>query len=105
MQGVALNLTWFRGEKNKEDRMKVCPECQTKNDDLTNFCKKCGLLLAGPAFKDKREKVLGNRKKSPWVLISLGVIVVVLGGVAFWILEAKTTTNPKIASQQKVMDR
>ncbi|HVP79255.1 MAG TPA: DUF2318 domain-containing protein [Thermodesulfobacteriota bacterium] len=85
--------------------MKVCPECRTKNDDLTNFCKKCGLVLAGPAFKDKREKVLGNEKKSPWVLISLGVIVVVLGGVAFWILEAKTTTNPRIASQQKVMDR
>ncbi|HUL22846.1 MAG TPA: DUF2318 domain-containing protein [Thermodesulfobacteriota bacterium] len=85
--------------------MKVCPECRTKNDDLTNFCKKCGLVLAGPAFKDKREKVLGNEKKSPWVLISLGVIAVVLGGVVFWILEAKTTTNPKIASQQKVMDR
>jgi len=93
------------GGERKEDRMKVCPECRTKNDDLTNFCKKCGLVLAGPAFKDKREKVLGNEKKSPWVLISLGVIAVVLGGVVFWILEAKTTTNPKIASQQKVMDR
>jgi uncharacterized membrane protein len=85
--------------------MKVCPECRTKNDDLTNFCKKCGFLLAGPAFKEKKEKVLGERKKSPWSLISLGVIVVVLGGIAFWIIEAKTTTNPQIASQQKVMDR
>ena len=85
--------------------MKVCPECRTKNDDVTNFCKKCGFLLAGPAFKEEREKVLGERTKWPWGLISLGVIVVVLGGVAFWIIGAKTTANPKIASQQKVMDR
>jgi hypothetical protein len=94
-----------QGGERKGRRMKVCPECRTKNDDLTNFCKKCGLLLAGPAFREKKEKVLGERKKSPWGLISLGVIVVVLGGVAFWIIEAKTTTNPQIASQQKVMDR
>jgi len=85
--------------------MKVCPECRTKNDDLTNFCKKCGFLLASPAFKEKKEKVLGEKKKSPWGFISLGVIAVVLGGVAFWIIEARTTTNPQIASQQKVMDR
>lgn len=85
--------------------MKVCPECRTKNDDLTSFCKKCGLLLAGPAFKEKKEKVLGERKKSPWGIICSGMIVAVLGGIAFWIIEAKTTTNPQIASQQKVMDR
>ena len=85
--------------------MKVCPECQTKNDDASNFCKKCGLLLNGPAFKEKKERVLGERKKSPWRLISLGVIVVVLGGVAFWIIETRTTANPKIASQQKVLGR
>jgi uncharacterized protein len=85
--------------------MKACPECTTQNDDLANFCKKCGLLLNGPVFKEKRERVLGDRKKSPWRLISLGVIVVVLGGVVFWIIETKTTANPKIASQQRVMDR
>lgn len=94
-----------QGGERKDGWMKVCPECQTKNDDLNNFCKKCGFLLAGPAFKEKREKVLGERKKSPSVLIFLGAIVVVLGGVAFWIIEARTTANPKIASQQKVMDR
>jgi hypothetical protein len=93
------------GRERKRYPMKVCPECRTKNDDLANFCKKCGLLLAGPVFKEKSEKVLGGKKKLPWRLISLGVIVVVLGGVAFWIIEAKTTANPKITSQQKVMDR
>jgi len=85
--------------------MEVCPECRTKNDDLSHFCKKCGFLLAGSSFQEKREKVLGERRKSPWGLISLVAIVVVLGGVAFWVIEAKTTTHPKIASQQKVVDR
>ncbi len=84
--------------------MKVCPECQTKNDDLTTFCKKCGLLLTGPAFREKKERVLGERKRQSWGLIALGVLVAVLGGVAFWIIEAKTTTDSKIASRQKVMD-
>ena len=54
---------------------------------------------------DKREKVLGEKKKSPWLFVSLIVIAVVLGGVAFWIIQGKTTPNPKIASQQKVMER
>ena len=61
--------------------------------------------MTGSSFKDKKEKVLGEKKKSPWFFISLIVIAVVLGGVAFWIIHGKTTANPKIASQQKVMDR
>jgi uncharacterized membrane protein len=61
--------------------------------------------MAGSSFKDKREKVLGEKKKSPWIPISLVVIALLLGGVAFWIIHGKTTANPKIASQQKVMDR
>ena len=61
--------------------------------------------MAGSSFKDKKEKVLGEKKKSPWFFISLIVIAVVLGGVAFWIIHGKITANPKIASQQKVMDR
>jgi uncharacterized protein len=47
----------------------------------------------------------GEKKKSPWFFISLIVIAIVLGGVVFWIIHGKTTANPKIASQQKVMDR
>lgn len=61
--------------------------------------------MAGSSFKEKREKVLGEKKKSPWVLISLIVGAFVLGGVAFWIIQGKTTANPKIASQQKVMEK
>jgi len=84
--------------------MKVCPQCQTKNDDASNSCKKCGFLMAGSNFKDKREKVLGE-KKSPRILISLIIIALLLGGGVFWLIQRKTTVNPKIASQQKVIER
>jgi hypothetical protein len=83
--------------------MKVCPQCQTKNDDASNSCKKCGFLMAGSSFKDKREKVLGE-KKSPRILISLIIIALLLGGGVFWVVQRKTTVNPKIASQQKVIE-
>ena len=84
--------------------MKVCPQCQTKNDDASNSCKKCGFLMARSNFKDKREKVLGE-KKSPRILISLIIIALLLGGGVFWLIQRKTTVNPKIASQQKVIER
>jgi len=84
--------------------MKVCPQCQTKNDDASNSCQKCGFLMAGSSFKDKREKVLGE-KKSPRILISLIIIALLLGGGVFWVIQRKTTVNPKIASQQKVIER
>ncbi len=82
--------------------MKICPECRTKNDDVNNFCKKCGFLMTGSSFKEKREKVSGGHKKSPWVFISFILIALVLGGVAFWIIHGRTTAHPKIATQQKV---
>jgi uncharacterized membrane protein len=61
--------------------------------------------MPGSSFKEKREKVLGEQKKFPWVLISLIVGALVIGGVAFWIIQGKTTADPKIASQQKVMEK
>jgi len=85
--------------------MRVCPGCRTKNEDASHFCKKCGFLLAGSSFQEKREKVLGEKKKTPWVFISLIVIAFALGGVAFWIVQGKTKANTKIVSQQKVMER
>ena len=60
--------------------------------------------MAGSSFKDKREKVLGE-KKSPRILISLIIIALLLGGGVFWVIQRKTTVNPKIASQQKVIER
>ena len=85
--------------------MKRCPECRTKNDDASHFCEKCGLLLAGAVFQEKGERHLGKRKKTPSLLIVFIVAVMVLGGVAFWIIEAKPTANPRIAWQPKVFER
>lgn len=85
--------------------MKICPKCQTKNQDSNNFCKKCGFQLSGSAFQDKKEKVLGEKRgKLPWLLVSLVIVAIALGGVAYWIIQRKTT-DPKITSQQKVMER
>jgi hypothetical protein len=93
-----------QGGERKATWMKVCPECRTKNDDLNHFCKKCGFLLSNSSLKEKRDKVLAQ-KKLPWMWITSIVAFFALGGAVFWIIEGKTTTNPKIASQQKVMER
>jgi len=37
--------------------------------------------------------------------ITLIVVAFAAGGAAFWIIQGKTAANPKIASQQKVMER
>lgn len=81
--------------------MKVCPKCQTKNEDSSNFCKKCGFKLANASFQDKKEKVLGEQKrKLPWMFISLIVVAVALGGIAYWLIQGGTSSNPKISSQK-----
>ena len=85
--------------------MRVCPKCQAKNEESSNFCKQCGVQISGPQFKDKKERVLGEKKKSRWVLISLVIVAMGLGGVAYWLIRSQTVSNPKIASQPKVVDR
>ena len=81
--------------------MKKCPKCQTKNDDSSNFCKKCGSELSGSSFQDKREKVLGEQKKKPpWMLVSLILVVLVLGGVAYWLILGRTSGQSNIPSQK-----
>ena len=81
--------------------MKRCPKCQTKNDDSSNFCKKCGSELSGSSFQDKREKVLGEQKKKfPWMLVSLILVVFVLGGIAYWLMWGGTSTQSNVPSQK-----
>ncbi len=90
-----------QGEEGKRFLMKVCPECRTKNDDLNHFCKKCGFLLTGSSFKERKEKVFGVQKRFPWVFLSLLLVGLVLGGVAFWVIRGKVAAHPKIAVQTK----
>jgi hypothetical protein len=83
--------------------MRACPKCQTKNQDSNNFCKKCGFQLSGSSFQDKKEKVLGERKrKTYWVPISLAVVAVVLAGVGYWLIKGDSAADPRVSSQPKV---
>lgn len=86
--------------------MKACPKCQTKNQDSNNFCKKCGFQLSGSSFQDKKEKVLGEKKKKPyWVPISLAAAAAILVVVGYWVVQGNTGANPKVSSQPKVSEK
>ncbi len=83
--------------------MRPCPKCQTKNQDTNNFCKKCGAKLSGSSFQDKKEKVLGEKRRKPyWVLISLAALVILLAGASYWIIDGNTGSNSKVATQPKL---
>jgi hypothetical protein len=86
--------------------MKACPKCQTKNQDSNNFCKKCGFQLSGSSFQEKREKVLGDRKRRHyWVPISLAVIAFLLAGVGYRVIKGNTAADPRVSSQPKVSEK
>ncbi len=79
--------------------MKACPKCQTKNQEASNFCEKCGFKISGSQFEDKKEKVLGGKKtKPPWVTVSLVLAAIALGGVAYWIIQGSTPANSDVSS-------
>ena len=83
--------------------MKACPKCQTKNQDSSNFCKKCGFQISGSSFQNKKERVLGEKKKKPYcVPISLAVVATTLIVVGYWVVQGHTGANPKVSSQPKV---
>jgi len=93
----------FKKFKKEDQKMKACPKCQTKNQDSNNFCKKCGVQLSGSSFQDKKEKVLGEKKrKHIWIPVSLATLALILVGLGYWIIEGNTGSNSKISSQPKV---
>jgi len=82
--------------------MKACPKCQAKNEESSNFCKKCGSRISGSQFQDKKEKVLGGKKKSSWAIVSLAVGASALGRIAYWIIQGSTAANSKDLTKPKV---
>lgn len=86
--------------------MKPCPKCQTKNQDSSNFCKKCGFKLSDSSFEDKKEKVLGEQRRNPyWIPISLVIVAIVLGGIGYWVIRGKAAADPRVSSQPKVSEK
>jgi uncharacterized membrane protein len=83
--------------------MKACPKCKTENQESSRFCAKCGVQLSGSSFQDKKEKVLGEKKRKPyWVSLSLVVVAVLLAGVGYWVMKGHTAADPRVSSQPKV---
>ena len=82
--------------------MKACPKCHAKNEESSNFCKKCGFKISGHQFQDKQEKVLGGKKKSSWAIVSLVMGAIALGGIAYWIIQGGTAGDSEALSQPKV---
>lgn len=83
--------------------MKICPKCQTKYQDSSNFCKKCGFKLSEPPFQEKKEKVIGGGKKKPyWIPLALVMIAIGLIGIGYKIIQDKTLSPMKISSQPKI---
>jgi hypothetical protein len=75
---------------------------------LSQFCKKCGVKLTGSVFESKKEKVLGGREGGrSWKFRSLAaVIVVVLAGFAYWLIQrGDSPVNTKVAEQPNVAQR
>ena len=76
--------------------MNACPKCQTKNQDSSRFCKKCGFQLSNSSFQDKKEKVLGEKKGKPyWVPVSLVIIAIALAGIGYWVSREIQERIPK----------
>jgi len=76
-----------------------------KNEESNNFCKQCGVQLFGSQFQEKKAKVLaGKEGKFPWLLVSLVIVAIALAGIAYWLIQGRTATNPKIASQTRVVE-
>lgn len=85
--------------------MKICSKCQTKNQDSSHFCKKCGMKLSDLSFRDKKEKVLGEKKHSYWVPTSLVVAALILGGIGYWLIREKAEADPRVSAQPRTAER
>ena len=83
--------------------MKACSKCQTKNQESSRFCKKCGCEFSSSSFQEKKEKVLGEKRgKSFWIPALFVLIAIGLGGVGYWMLQRDSLANSKLSSQPKI---
>lgn len=59
-------------------------------------------MITNSSFQDKKDKVLGVKKqKRSWTILPLGLAVIVLIGVAYWLILEKTGENSNALSLLK----
>jgi len=65
--------------------MTYCSKCGTKNDDDSDFCKKCGASLSGyKVTKNKDDDcVCSGSKQNPLVPVFWGIVIILIG---IWIV-------------------
>jgi hypothetical protein len=85
--------------------MKVRPECQTKGQESSDSCEKCGLEFARVSFQDKKERVLGEKRRTPWLQVSAFVLAIGLGGVAYRTAQGGSGPDPKVFLPPPVIDK
>jgi uncharacterized protein len=80
-----------------------CPKCNSKNQDGSNFCKKCGSKLVQVSLREKRQKVLGEKRRIPFLVPGIiAVIAIAVAGFGYWSTREKAIAEPKISSQPVV---
>jgi uncharacterized protein len=83
--------------------MKICPKCQTKNQESSNFCKTCGVKITGSQFQDKKEAVMDGKKTHFTLLtISMVVLALALGFVAYLIVSGGPVQDGSASAQPAV---
>jgi ribosomal protein L40E len=88
------------GEREECSEMKICPKCQAKNVESNQSCKKCGASFPDSSLQAKKEKVLGGKSRAGRLLPFLIIAVIVLGGVAYWVIQGLLPKAPQIGSQK-----
>jgi uncharacterized membrane protein YvbJ len=65
--------------------MSYCIKCGTKNEDDSEFCKKCGASLTGRIKGDEKDDdcVCSGSKQNPLVPVFWGIVVILIG---IWIV-------------------
>lgn len=94
------------GHNSRNVGPKICPKCQTKNQNSSRFCKKCGSSFLGLTLKDKKATVLAAKKRrSLKGTISIVVIVMFLGLIGSWLSKKNTAVNPEMVTLPEVSSK
>lgn len=76
--------------------MKTCKKCDTANDDLNDFCVNCAEKLS----VESEEVQVKSRKKWPFILVGILLLIVIIGSSAFSLLKPTPVEKALLSLQQ-----